>query len=599
MKGKICNFTLRCLTTASFCVLIVLFWDRLLPGHLHYQESMQYFPMTLEYFFSSFLRPSGVASWTSEFLTQFFGNSFVGGFIIAVLLVLLQTMCWDVMRKFSRSGDITPGFYPLSFIPAVCALAFLCEGGNMLSAIIALLKVLGCFWLLSFSCRSTNTLSLLNDIFWTILLYWCFGPFALIYALLAVAGYMMAAFSEHRSFVSALLPSLFLLALAALLPLLVSLFYPLIPLERFYTGLDYCHIPGQYNLSYKVLPVSLLLCCLAGLAAPVRKFSIWADTLVFALSLALLGVFGYAYVKPRISFPVERAYSFNHALWMQDWDEVLRLSKYGVSSATELCCVNVALVMDGSSGDRLFHYQQHGPDCLFPVYERGYMSMLPGSEALFHAGLLNMSMHYAFEANQAAPDFRQGVRPLKRLAEVNMINGNREVACRYLRALEKTLFYRKWARAHLDDAFLAAMEYAHQFACRDSSDRIWHDSDTYQKMKMLESIVERNALADKSWEFLLAFDLLAKDLDSFYRHFSLVDPPYSCAEEVPVHYQEAFVMKWLRSNDASVLSGGFVSAEMADKARAFRECLLSNQSPSAIKQKYGRTYWYYFANMNN
>ena len=104
-------------------------------------------------------------------------------------------------------------------------------------------------------------------------------------------------------------------------------------------------------------------------------------------------------------------------------------------------------------------------------------------------------------------------------------------------------------------------------------------------MKMLESIVERNALADKSWEFLLAFDLLAKDLDSFYRHFSLVDPPYSCAEEVPVHYQEAFVMKWLRSNDASVLSGGFVSAEMADKARAFRECLLSNQSPSAIKQK--------------
>ena len=192
MKGKICNFTLRCLTTASFCVLIVLFWDRLLPGHLHYQESMQYFPMTLEYFFSSFLRPSGVASWTSEFLTQFFGNSFAGGFIIAVLLVLLQTMCWDVMRKFSRSGDITPGFYPLSFIPAVCALAFLCEGGNMLSAIIALLKVLGCFWLLSFSCRSTNILSLLNDIFWTILLYWCFGPFALIYALLSVAGYMMA-----------------------------------------------------------------------------------------------------------------------------------------------------------------------------------------------------------------------------------------------------------------------------------------------------------------------------------------------------------------------------------------------------------------------
>ena len=92
-----------------------------------------------------------MASWTSEFLTQFFGNSFAGGFIIAVLLVLLQTMCWDVMRKFSRSGDITPGFYPLSFIPAVCALAFLCEGGNMLSAIIALLKVLGCFWLLSWS----------------------------------------------------------------------------------------------------------------------------------------------------------------------------------------------------------------------------------------------------------------------------------------------------------------------------------------------------------------------------------------------------------------------------------------------------------------
>lgn len=43
------------------------------------------------------------------------------------------------------------------------------------------------------------------------------------------------------------------------------------------------------------------------------------------------------------------------------------------------------------------------------------------------------------------PNFNKSGRCFKRLAETNLINGQYEVAAKYLRLLRKTIFYRDWA----------------------------------------------------------------------------------------------------------------------------------------------------------
>ena len=43
------------------------------------------------------------------------------------------------------------------------------------------------------------------------------------------------------------------------------------------------------------------------------------------------------------------------------------------------------------------------------------------------------------------PDYKKSGRAYMRLAETNLINGQYAVAAKYLRALQHTLFYKKWA----------------------------------------------------------------------------------------------------------------------------------------------------------
>ena len=59
--------------------------------------------------------------------------------------------------------------------------------------------------------------------------------------------------------------------------------------------------------------------------------------------------------------------------------------------------------------------------------------------------MINTAQRFTFEAMESIPNFNKSSRCFKRLAETNLINGQYEVAAKYLRALRKTLFYKDWA----------------------------------------------------------------------------------------------------------------------------------------------------------
>ena len=45
--------------------------------------------------------------------------------------------------------------------------------------------------------------------------------------------------------------------------------------------------------------------------------------------------------------------------------------------------------------------------------------------------------------------YQKGTRPIKRLAEINLINGDDAAALKYLRLLQKTLCYKRWAERRI------------------------------------------------------------------------------------------------------------------------------------------------------
>jgi len=69
------------------------------------------------------------------------------------------------------------------------------------------------------------------------------------------------------------------------------------------------------------------------------------------------------------------------------------------------------------------------------------------SDLYLHLGMLNMSQRAAFELMESIPNNNKSGRAMKRLAETALCTGQYEVADKYLRLLEQTLFYREWARS--------------------------------------------------------------------------------------------------------------------------------------------------------
>ena len=68
------------------------------------------------------------------------------------------------------------------------------------------------------------------------------------------------------------------------------------------------------------------------------------------------------------------------------------------------------------------------------------------SDIYIMIGQVGMAQRAAFEAMESIQDYDKSGRSLMRLTETSLITGHPEVALKYICLLERTLFYRSWAR---------------------------------------------------------------------------------------------------------------------------------------------------------
>lgn len=543
------------------------------PYHIHFQEQCQLFESTWAYFASVSAVPGGFADWLGRFLTQFFYYAPAGALVMALLLCGVQLLTWAVCKKGSLLS------YALSFIPSVLLLLFFCDESALAGGAVAIVLSLATA-ALCLLVRSDRVRHLLETVAVPVLYFLC-GPVALAFVLAIIIREIGGTGAKAIPF------SIMLRALLAVCPLIASLLTPY-PLSRLYVGIHYYR---YHNMVTGMLWLSVFS---TAIPVVVSLFRAKGKSIIpGAAAYVLIAAAGILMLFRTADFPKEEWMRYDFMVRMQMWNRImLAADSRNPDNPKTVSCLNLALAKTGRMPDAQFSYFQNGPDGLIPGFRGNYTNPVSTGEIYWHLGMVNTAQRFAFEAQEALPDFQKSARCYRRLAETNIVNGDIEVARKYLGALCNATFYRKWARetlALLDDGtiFEKRPEMARARDCRlREHDFLFSDTEMDSMLGLLKVENDSNSIA---LDYLMSWCLLRKDLDRFVECIPLVDAP-----AMPKSYQEALLLRWvLTHNDFNGIPS-YISVANIRRMSEFLSDLQAKKSSEFIQKNYGDTYWFYY-----
>ncbi|MBO6032467.1 MAG: hypothetical protein J6Q22_13590 [Prevotella sp.] len=460
---------LHCLCTLLFGVTVLLFFGLAYPHHLHYQEQFQLFLFDSTYVWEIVKLPGGIADLLGRFCTQFFLFAWVGALIIALLLSAVQLLTLRLASAFTSKAAESGGgwFYGLSFVPSFLLWLFLLDEHALLGGIWAVLLTQLAMWgCLQIPKGWKQYIAIIVAI---IVLYW-----------LAWGG---SHYHRYPTVVPVLLYAAWLSAL--ILPIMMRLVVK---------GKKSENTQRQnYSLTSHFLPLTSFV-----LVALVMGTLVWKNA----------------------NFKAEKVMGYDFMACHQQWNRILEtVSKEKPNNQIGVTVQNLALAMHGQLADHLFDFNQNGISGLLPDVQSDATSPMPTAEAFYQLGMIYVAQRTVYEAQEAILDFQKSARCYKRLAQTNLINGNYEVARKYLTALQKTIFYREWANETLqllkdEKAIANHPEYGRLRQYVYDEDFYFSDHVTPE---MLEQLFFHNTDNRVALEYLKAYYMLTNDREGYAR----------------------------------------------------------------------------------
>ena len=461
---------LHLLYTLLFGVAVLLFFGLAYPHHLHYQEQYQLFLFDSTYVWEIVKLPGGIADLLGRFCTQFFLFAWVGALIIALLLSLMQLLVLRLLNVQCSMFNVQ-WLYGLTFIPSFLLWLFLLDENALLGGVWAVLLTLLAIWV----------------------------------CVMAPSGW------PRRILILIAIPVLYWIALGG------SHYhrYPTVtPYLLYAAWLSAVILPFIVRACHKWLSISS-----GSKDRGVALFTLHSSLFTFLLVAVVMGTI----VWNNTNIKAEKVMQYDFMARHQQWNRILATATAEKpNNQIGVTVQNLALAMHGMLADHLFDFNQNGIAGLLPDVQSDATSPLPTAEAFYQLGMINVAQRTVFEAQEAILDFQKSGRCYKRLAETNLINGQYEVARKYLTALQKTLFYRDWANETLpllgnEEAIAKHPEYGRLRQCAYKEDFYFSDHVTPE---MLESLYSRNPDNRMAYQYLLAYYMLTGDRKRFNQFMS-------------------------------------------------------------------------------
>lgn len=584
--------TWKPLLSLLFGVAVVIFWAVPYVGGLCFQEQYQMFLFDSGYFLERIVLPGGLADYISEFLVLFYYMPVLGGAIIALLLMGIQTAVWGLMKQYGARHDF-PG-YLLSFLPSIALWCAMGDQNVLLSFVVALFGALVIGWIHN---RFHNRLvKVVFELVSTALVYWFLGPVVFLYAALMIGDTLKNA-KQKDSILSGIGYSVCILVLTIAWILLTTqtLQYPL---YRILAGLNYYRYPGAISPLPFVVMVWAVVIPFLGMIPCHRKSlqKLQQSKVVIVLSYVLVIVASWFGIKTSFDEMTYELIDYDFLVRTEQWDKIIeKAEKKPATTPLGVSCVNLALSQKGMLADRLFEFYQNGGEGLFPTFTRDMISPVSTAEIFFRLGMVNDAERYMFEAQEAIPNYRKSARLTRRIIECDIINGNYKVAAKLLRRLQKTLFYSNWANQTMallgnEKAINRHPIYGKQRKYREKKqDFLFSDREMDQMLGLLFLNDNHNKMA---YEYLMCYELLQRDMEKFMQYYPL--GRFVVYDHIPRTFQEILIGNWMKTHSDPRTIPYSVDAQNVNNTLNFIQLYMQNpKDPQLGQQPYVSNAWHY------
>lgn len=584
--------TWKPLLSLLFGVAVVIFWAVPYVGGLCFQEQYQMFLFDSGYFLERIVLPGGLADYISEFLVQFYYMPVLGGAIIALLLMGIQTAVWGLMKQYGARHDF-PG-YLLSFLPSIALWCAMGDQNVLLSFVVALFGALVIGWIHN---RFHNRLvKVVFELVSTALVYWLLGPVVFLYAVLMIGDTLKNAKQKGNVFSGIGYSAVILiLTVAWILLTTQTLQYPL---YRIFAGLNYYRYPGAISPLPFVVMVWAVVIPFLGMIPCHRKSlqKLQQSKVVIVLSYVLVIVASWFGIKTSFDEMTYELIDYDFLVRTEQWDKIIeKAEKKPATTPLGVSCVNLALSQKGMLADRLFEFYQNGGEGLFPTFTRDMISPVSTAEIFFRLGMVNDAERYMFETQEAIPNYRKSARLTRRIIECDIINGNYKVAAKLLRRLQKTLFYSNWANQTMallgnEKAINRHPIYGKLRKYREKKqDFLFSDREMDQMLGLLFLNDNHNKMA---YEYLMCYELLQRDMEKFMQYYPL--GRFVGYDHIPRTFQEILIGNWMKTHSDPRTIPYSVDAQNVNNTLNFIQLYMQNpKDPQLGQQPYVSNAWHY------
>lgn len=569
----------KILLSLAFGVVAFLFWWLAYPVMTAYQEQYQLFLFDSDYICHLLSVPDGLARCIGEYFVQFYINHALGALVLAVLLVLIQRITTWIMKSIYTGA--ANAHYALSFLPSLFLWLILGDESVLLTFSVALLMglaVMGLFEWLPVRFRAFFIIVIIPC------LYWMAGS-----VVLMTAAYIALRLLQEKPLTRKAVVSAVLVLAYAVGCIVASAWYVPYPLEQLFRGVDYYRFVEVF---YTLPAILMAVCALLPLAMRWLPSAKGRQALVIGIAEGVVLIVAFLLLCPL--FYDARKYEvmeYDYLVRCKNWSAIIaKAEKKTPDLPSTVCATNLALAMKGQLGDRAFEFYQNGVQGLLPQFERNFSTLLLAGEVYWQLGLVNTAQRYAFEAMEAIPDYSKSCRAVKRLVETNLINGQYDVARKYLQMLEKTVSYRKWAQRTKkllgdEKAINADPVYGHMRQLRLNDDMLFSEQELD---KIIGQLLMQNPKNGMAMQYLLLYPLLERDINKFMNYMTYVDGLKSGYR--PRICQEAVAFAFAQRNQQP--PQGFVNPLVMNSFSDFAR-IYSAGSNAAALERFKNTAWYY------
>lgn len=281
----------------------------------------------------------------------------------------------------------------------------------------------------------------------------------------------------------------------------------------------------------------------------------------------------------------ENYFRIEKAVFSQDWDEVIRLSKSQKEKIDQLFPYTVlAHATKGDLPEKMFNYPLSLNSPFIPIYDRKNITMQ--SNIMFYSlcGLYNMAIRCAME-DASIRLIHDDFFVLKTLAMLNAQNGNVEVTQKYINKLKLTLVH--------DDYIEKIEEVLNNYRPgNEQSEELYFMSDN--KLMEIYKFSEKYKLTLEARDLLLCGILQKRDYKTFASVFFKVFPYKT--EKIPTVYEEFLLLAPL--SGIELAESDFVVSEATKKRfDNFMQIYTQQNDPNLkkylIQKHHGDTWWNY------